>query len=293
MKVGLNMWAFAPDDSIETAMQTVRDAGFDGVELNLGRIGWVTERTSNEELDRVRELAEKNHLEIPSVCSSLYWKYALTSDCEEDRKKAVENLRLQIRIANRLGAHAILSIPGFVGCDFSIDKLFRGVDELQSSLQNQVVDYSVAYERAKRSLLEVADEANRCNVHVCLENVGNRFLLSPLEMKRFLADLKDPAFLSYFDVGNIHAIGYPEHWIRALGDRIGMIHIKDFDKRCGEFVKIGSGSLNLSSVIVELKRVKYDGWLIAEYIDPLCWRKENYLLDTANHIKKTIRGGLL
>ena len=81
------------------------------------------------------------------------------------------------------------------------------------------------------------------------ENVWNNFLLSPLEFARYIDEFESPWVGAYFDVGNIVNYGWPEHWIRTLGKRIGKLDIKEFSRKRrndeglwkGFGVKIGDG----------------------------------------------------
>ena len=72
---------------------------------------------------------------------------------------------------------------------------------------------------------------------VAVEEVWNKFLLSPLEFARYVDELDSPWLKAYFDVGNIVFYGYPQDWIRTLGARIAKVHLKDFhlDRPNGRF----------------------------------------------------------
>ena len=55
---------------------------------------------------------------------------------------------------------------------------------------------------------------------IAVEEVWNKFLLSPLEFARYVDELDSPWVKAYFDVGNVVLYGYPQDWIRTLGPRI-------------------------------------------------------------------------
>ena len=63
-------------------------------------------------------------------------------------------------------------------------------------------------------------KAKAADVTIGIENVWNRFLLSPLETRRFLDEIGSDYVGMYLDVGNAVYIGYPEQWIEILGHRI-------------------------------------------------------------------------
>ncbi len=52
-----------------------------------------------------------------------------------------------------------------------------------------------------------------------VENVWNKFLLSPLEAKRFIEEVGSEYIGVYFDVGNFVPWAFPEQWIEMLGKR--------------------------------------------------------------------------
>ena len=92
-----------------------------------------------------------------------------------------------------------------------------GVDFVPGSA---VIDYEYAYERAQESIRKLVPYAESAGVAIAIENVWNKFLLSPLELRTFIDEIGSDYVGSYFDVGNVVHNGYPEHWIRILGERI-------------------------------------------------------------------------
>ena len=78
---------------------------------------------------------------------------------------------------------------------------------------------------AIRKLIPLADELN---ITLALEEVWNKFLLSPLEFARYIDEYDSPRIRAYFDVGNVVLYGYPQDWIRVLGKRIASCISKTF-----------------------------------------------------------------
>ncbi len=106
-------------------------------------------------------------------------------------------------------------------------------------------------------------------VVIAIENVWNKFLLSPLEMRDFIDSFKSNAVGAYFDVGNVLLIGYPEQWIRILGHRIKRVHVKDFKRSVGTvegFVDLLEGDVDFTAVKEALADIGYDGYLTAELL---------------------------
>jgi hexulose-6-phosphate isomerase len=107
-------------------------------------------------------------------------------------------------------------------------------------------------------------------VRIALENVWNRFLLSPIEMRDLVDSAGSRAVTALFDVGNCLAFGYPEHWIRVLGrDRLFRVHFKDWRRAAGittaaGFVAPLAGDVNWPAVLSALDDVGYAGPLTVE-----------------------------
>lgn len=72
-------------------------------------------------------------------------------------------------------------------------------------------------------------------VEIGLENVWNKFLTSPLEMRDFTDKVGSVYVGSNSDVGNVFFNGYPEHWIKILGSRIKKVQFKDYRCQAGAY----------------------------------------------------------
>src|SRR5205823_2002795 len=93
--------------------------------------------------------------------------------------------------------------------------------------------YSEVWNNALATARRVAELAERARIKVGLENVENRFLLSPHEWMMFLGEVHSEWVRMYFDVGNViyMSLGHPDQWIRELGNKyITRIHFKDAER---------------------------------------------------------------
>ena len=90
--------------------------------------------------------------------------------------------------------------------------------------------------------------ARELKVVIAVEEVWNKFLLSPMEFARYVDEFDSPWLKAYFDVGNVVFYGFPQDWIRALGPRIVKVHLKDFqlDRPNGRFAwkNLGEGDID-------------------------------------------------
>ncbi len=273
MKKSISIWSFPGALSLSDKLKLAREAGFEGFEIDLSDDGPLTMGSSQKEIGAVRELAERSGVKLSGLATGMYWGANAASADAAVRQRADAILKKQIEIAAALGLDAILVVPGTVGADF---------------IPNcEVVAYDTAWQRATEFIRAAVPAAEKAGVRICVENVWNKFLLSPLEMRQFIAQFDSEWVGAYFDVGNTLALGYPEHWIRILGGQIGRVHLKDYRRAVGSvdgFVEILSGDVNWPAVMDALRGIGYDGWLTAEMIPPIPFYKyapETLLFNTS------------
>lgn len=262
MKKAISIWSFPGEWALDRKLAVAREAGFEGFEIDLTEDGPVGMKTSKEDLLSVRREVENAGLQLSGLATGLYWGTNAASADAEVRRRASNILQRQISCAVDLGIDAVLVVPAAVGVDF-----IPGAE---------VVRYVTAYERAQAFLREALPIAEKAGVSLCVENVWNKFLLSPREMTGFIDELKSPAVGSYFDVGNVLLTGYPEDWILTLAQRIRRVHFKDFRRNVGTidgFCDLLSGDVSWPSVIQALRQVGYTGWIAAEMIPPVPFYK--------------------
>ena len=212
MKIGINRWTMPPEWSLAECFKAAKTAGFDSIEINIAETGELTLTSTEAEVRRLADSARAAGITLSSLSSGLGWKYPLTANDPDVRRQGVEAVRTALKAARWLDVDTVLCVPGIVSAD---------------------VRYDVAYERAQSALRELAPEAEAQGVFIGVENVWNKFLLSPLEMARFVDEVNSPWVGVYFDSGNILSYGYPQHWIEILGPRIKKVHVKDFKTEIG------------------------------------------------------------
>lgn len=258
MKKSISCWSFPENTPLAECFSVAAAAGFEAVEVALpcGR-DEITPASGPGELRRVRAAAEKAGVALSSLASGLFWDFSLTSGNPSHRERALETTEKMLEIASHLGVDTILVVPG------AVDVFFKPGGE--------VVPYDVAYERSREAIGRLVPVAEKRRVAIGLENVWNKFLLSPLEMRDFIDGFGSPFVGAYFDVGNTLLTGYPEHWVRILGKRIKKVHLKDFRVAAGNingFVDLLEGDVNWPEVIAALAETGYDDYLTAEMIPP-------------------------
>jgi L-ribulose-5-phosphate 3-epimerase len=262
MKKSISIWSFGGSGSLEEKLRLAKNAGFAGFEIDLTEDGPVNLKSTPSDLKAVRDLAKRCGVELSGLATGLCWGANAVSADAAVREKAARLLQKQIECAAALGVDTILVVPGAVGVDF-----IPGCE---------IVPYHLAWDRARDFIRAALPAAEKARITLGIENVWNKFLLSPLEMKSFIDGFGSDWVGSYLDVGNALATGYPEHWIAALGGRIRRVHFKDYRRAVGTadgFCDLLSGDINWPGVMAALRTAGYQGWVAAEMIPPLPFYK--------------------
>lgn len=274
MLKSVNQWCFPVGTPLHNVFAMSRDAGFDAVELNVNPAGGVglTMDTTPSEADAIAKLARDHGIQLRSISTSLMGKNPLSSADPDVRAQGRNVVIKQLDLAERMGADTVLVVPGVV---------------------NAATSYDDCYERSLSELQRLVPEAEQRTVRMGIENVWNKFLLSPLEMRTYIDTLNSPYAGVYFDVGNILLYGFPQQWIRILGSRIVKVHVKDFKTAVGNgsgFVPLLAGDVNWPEVVAALKEIGYADTLTAEIglysANPL-----QQVYDTARQLEAIITGG--
>jgi hexulose-6-phosphate isomerase len=216
------------------------DAGFAGIEMQTV--------ADPAEAEQIRDASASTGLRIHSVMNSDHWKYPLSSPDPEVVGKSVAGMETSFRNAKLWGADAVLLVPAVVDAQTS---------------------YKDAWTRSQKVIRErLLPMARDLKVMVAVEEVWNKFLLSPLEFARYVDELDSSWLKAYFDVGNVVLYGFPQDWIRTLGKRMVKVHLKDFsmDRPGGRFAwkNLGEGDVDWIEVRKALAEVGYDGYVTTE-----------------------------
>jgi hexulose-6-phosphate isomerase len=234
----------APNLKLIDKFKLVKAAGFAGIE--------VTGSMNQAEILAARDATG---LEIPSVVVATHWAKPLSDPNPEARRVGLEGLLQALRDAKAYGADSVLLVPAVV---------------------TKNVSYVQAYERATAGIRQAIPLAESLGVTIAIENVWNRFLLSPLEAVQFVDGFDSPCVKWHFDVGNVPNTGWPEHWIPLLGQRIVKVHVKEFSRArrdkhgplAGFEVDLLEGDNDWYTVMAAFDAIDYSGWMIAEQYRP-------------------------
>ena len=235
MKKGICIGSL-PGDSTQARFKLAKNAGFDGVEIGT--------LTSDEERITIKQLADDVGIELCSVMNGKHWSHPLSHADPEVREVSHQAMLDSIATADAIGADTVLLVCAVV---------------------NKDTTYEDAYDRSHNAILRLISTAKEKGVTIAIENVWNKFLLSPIEFSRYLDQFGSKTVQAYFDVGNIVAYGFPQHWIRSLGSRIAKVHVKGFNAGEHRFTYlIEECTIDWNAVMAALHDVGYDDYMTAE-----------------------------
>lgn len=255
----INYWVLGGFEGAKKPKQAIDDAvkmELDGIELTFGES--VKEDITSEECDEIKAYAKEKGIGLKTLASGFYWGCSLASPDKEERNKAIAFSKKYISAASNLGAETILLIPGAV--DVAWDE------------SRPIVPYQEVWDNATESLKELVPLAKKAGINIGIENVWNKFLLSPMEMKVFIEQFNSSNIGCYLDLGNTLANGYPEHWITLLKEHIKAVHVKNFERTdCGGVLhgfgdSLNEGDLDYEKVEIALKSINYQGPITVEMI---------------------------
>jgi hexulose-6-phosphate isomerase len=240
-------------------MKMARDVGFEVVQ--------APTTPDEHEAEEIRKAADGANVRIDSVMNMDHWKYPLSSSDPAVVEKSLAGMRTSLRNAKGWGSDAVLLVPAVV---------------------NPQTSYLDAWSRSQQGIRQLLPLAEGLKIVIAIEEVWNKFLLSPLEMKTYIGEFQSPWIQAWFDVGNVLLYGYPQDWIRTLGKSIVKVHLKDFKRKesAYEWVNLGDGDVDWEAVREAFREIGYAGSAITE----LKGGDEAYLRDVSRRVDRLVLG---
>jgi L-ribulose-5-phosphate 3-epimerase len=217
--------------------------------------------------EEIKKAADGANVRIDSVMNMDHWKYPLSSGDPDVVEKSLAGMRTSLHNARLWGSDVVLLVPAVV---------------------NPQTSYRDAWTRSQREIRKLIPLAEELKVVIAIEEVWNKFLLSPLEMAAYIDEFHSPWIKAWFDVGNVLLYGYPQDWIRTLGKRIVKVHLKDFKRKEDGYawVNLGDGDVDWAAVRQAFADIGYSGSAITE----LEHGDEAYLRDVTRRVDQLVLG---
>jgi hexulose-6-phosphate isomerase len=217
--------------------------------------------------EEIKKAADGANIGIDSVMNMDHWKYPLSSSDPAVVEKSLAGMRTSLGNAKLWGSDAVLLVPAVV---------------------NPQTSYRDAWNRSQAQIRKLIPLARELKIVIAIEEVWNKFLLSPLEMANYIGEFQSPWIQAWFDVGNVVLYGYPQDWIRTLGKGIAKVHLKDFKRKENgfEWGNLGEGDVDWAAVREAFRETGYSGSAICE----LSGGDEAYLRDVSRRVDRLVLG---
>src|SRR5438093_11963471 len=259
IKKGVLLGMLPKQLSYADRFKMARDVGFEVVQA------YTT--PDQHEAEEIKKAADDAKIKIDSVMNMAHWEYPLSSSAPAVVEKSLDGMRTSLRNAKLWESYSVLLVPAVV---------------------NPQTSYHDAWTRSQTQIRKLIPLAAELKVVIAIEEVWNKFLLSPLEMVQYIGEFHSPWVRAWFDVGNVVLYGYPQDWIRTLGKRIVKVHLKDFTRTENGYawVNLADGDVDWPAVRRSFSDIGYAGSVIAE----LDQGDETYLRDVSRRIDRLLLG---
>ena len=257
--IALNGWiycGFGGEKKPREFIDWAAEKGLDGVELTIGDC--LSIDTTNDEAKELAAYAKGKGVGLRTLAAGFGWGKWLCADDPKEREEACELAMKSLRLASWLGAETVLVVPG--------------ATRVAWDASHAEVTYKNAWEHATESIRKLAPIAESFGVNLALENVWNRFLVSPMEWKLFLDQFESNRIGIYFDAGNCCLTGRPEDFVDILGGRIKAVHLKNFEESdcAGGLHGFGDdlfkGAVDFKKLFAAFGKIGYEGPYTVEMI---------------------------
>jgi hexulose-6-phosphate isomerase len=240
-------------------MKMARDVDFEVVQ--------APTTPDEREAAEIKKAADSAGIRIDSVMNMDHWQYPLSSSDPAVLEKSLSGMRTSLHNAKLWGSDVVLLVPAVV---------------------NAQTSYRDAWTRSQAQIRKLLPLAEELKIVIAIEEVWNKFLLSPLEMAAYLKEFHSPWIKAWFDVGNVVLYGFPQDWIRTLGKSIAKVHLKDFKRKKDgyEWVNLGDGDVDWTAVREAFRDIGYSGSAICE----LDAGDESYLRDISRRVDRLVLG---
>ena len=257
--IALNAWiycGFGGEKKPREFIDWAAEKGLDGVELTVGDC--LSVDTTEAEAKDLAAYAKAKGVGLRSLATGAGWGKWLCADDPVERAEAIEFVKKYLQLAAWLGAETVLVVPG--------------ATRVAWDASHAEVSYLNAWKNATASIRELVPVAEELGVNLALENVWNRFLISPMEWKLFLDQFGSKRVGIYFDAANCCLNCRPQDFPEILGGYIKAVHLKNFEESdcAGGLHGFGDdlfkGVVDFKALFSALAKINYAGPYTVEMI---------------------------
>ncbi|MGX6979662.1 fructoselysine 3-epimerase [Vagococcus elongatus] len=249
MKIGMFTSGYQRNP-IEHCFADAKEYGYDFIELWGGRPHAFAPDLKNGDINLIKKLIDKFEMPVLGYTPEHNaYPYNYMIGPENQRKDAVEYLKICLDMAKEMGAQYMLTSPANGG---------------------YLAKYDELWPRLFETIRELGEHASKVGVKLVVEP------LTPYE-SNFFTRANDLAYL-FAEIDNPYVVGmcdvvppFVQHesimgYFDILGDKMDHMHIIDGDQGTDSHIVPGEGSIPLKELMYELKRINYDKTITLELV---------------------------
>ena len=268
MNYGMRCHDICPKADMDTVFDAVKNNGIDQIQLALGKSISGYDFNYGHYSPGFGRLIGRKLKERDIHVAVLGCYINPTNPDEKTRQAEVRKFIEHLKYAKAIGADMV------------------GTETGRYSAAFDVVPYTYTegcYQLLLKSMREIVSAAQKLGVIVGVEAVHDHTLYCPEIMRRFLEDVDSPNVEVILDPVNL--ISAENHQkqdqviegaFRLYGDRISVIHVKDFVMKDGEpeFAFVGTGLLHFETLMRKVKEHKPYIAMLLENSNPQRYHKD-------------------
>ncbi len=250
MNFGMRCHDICPKADMDTVFDAVKNNGIDQIQLALGKSVSGYDFNYGHYSPGFGRLIGKKLKERDIHVAVLGCYINPVNPVEKTRQAEVSKFIEHLKYAKAMGADMV------------------GTETGRYSAAFDVVPYTYTegcYQLLLKSMRQIVSAAEKLGVIVGIEAVHDHTLYCPEMMRRFLEDIDSPNVEAILDPVNL--ISRENHQnqdqviedaFKLYGDRISVIHVKDFVMKDGEpeFAYVGTGLLHFETLMKKVKEQK-------------------------------------
>lgn len=249
MKLGLFTSGYQRN-LLEHVFMDAQNFGYDYIELWGGRPHAYAPDLIGGEINQILRLIERYEMPVDIYTPEHNaYPYNFMIGSENQRRDAIEYLKLSMDVAKRLGAHSTLISPAHAG---------------------YATNYSEIWDRLTLSLKELTAYAEKIGQTIILEALTpfeSNVCTSANDLKRAIDLVKSPNLKGMCDVVPAYVqhesiMGYAD----ILGEHLSHFHIVDSDGVSDTHLLPGEGHIPLKELMGTLKQMHYEGTATIELV---------------------------
>lgn len=237
--------------SLEEALRSLAEIGYDGLELSLHESHFHPLIHPKSRIAEIRKLSEKYRLALTNLhCGYRYLLSTIDNEPsfisvdKQDRNKRIEFTKKVIDIANEIGTNLVCTASG---------QLKEPMSEHEAT-KNLIDGLNVCLDHAKEN-----------DVYLGMEPEPGMFIDTAEKAVKLWEMLKSKYFCLNLDIGHEHCAGEDVSLtINQHGSLIRLIHFEDIKDRVHKHELLGTGDIDFKEILKALRDIGFTGFISVE-----------------------------